>query len=677
MAFLNLQRISCCVPILLFSLLAISPSTMVYANGSAATTLPSVESFFEYPVMSSVALSPDGRNVAMLVADKEGKLRLGVMDVVERKPKVLASLDDADVSQFHWVNSDRLVFSAGDHTIGQGNQQDRPGLYAIDRDGKNFRQLVDRNASMLSNRNSIVSGILPFNTIFYTSDAKKDSDDIYVLQLGTRTSLENDNHRKPENLLRLNTRTGHATTIERPGFTTGWVMDQQGEPRVATTEDGDIASVFYKDPSDEKWRKLVSFNIFGHGFTPEFIGPDGVLYVRSRYGSDKVSLFRYDLGKNAIDPTPVVSLKGYDYAGAVVYNDKKFLGVHYETDADDTLWFDKDMQAMQQQVNALLPGTVNRINVARRSETPYVLVTSFSDVQPYTFFLYDSAAQKLTLLGRTMPQIDPQQMASKDMVHYKARDGLDIPAYLTLPNVAKGKDKKNLPMVVLVHGGPWVRGGDWRWSREVQFLASRGYAVLEPEYRGSTGFGWKHFHAGWKQWGLAMQDDVADGTKWAIAQGIADPKRVCIAGASYGGYATLMGLINDPKLYKCGFEWVGVTDINLMYNVTWSDASDESKKYGTPVLVGDQVKDAVQLKATSPLENAAKITQPLLMAYGGSDVRVPEVHGNKFLDAVKVNNPNVEWITYPEEGHGWRLIKNNVDFWTRVEKFLDKNIGAQ
>jgi dipeptidyl aminopeptidase/acylaminoacyl peptidase len=176
-----------------------------------------------------------------------------------------------------------------------------------------------------------------------------------------------------------------------------------------------------------------------------------------------------------------------------------------------------------------------------------------------------------------------------------------------------------------------------------------------------------------------MQHDVADGARWAIAQGIADPKRICIAGASYGGYATLMGLVNDPDLYKCGVNWVGVTDINLMYTGTWfgeSDASTDWKEYGMPELIGDPVKDAAQLKATSPIEQAARIKQPILLAYGGSDRRVPISHGRKFYDAVKATNRNVQWVEYPEEGHGWHLEKNRIDFWTRVEKFLDKNIGT-
>jgi dipeptidyl aminopeptidase/acylaminoacyl peptidase len=313
--------------------------------------------------------------------------------------------------------------------------------------------------------------------------------------------------------------------------------------------------------------------------------------------------------------------------------------------------------------------------VAQRAETAWVLVHSYSDIQPHTWNLFNTETGKLNKVGDSFAAVDPARMGTQEALRYTARDGLEIPALLTLPN---GAARKNLPLVVLVHGGPYVRGGQWGWDPQAQFLASRGYAVLEPEYRGSTGFGSKHFRAGWKQWGLKMQDDIADGARWAIKEGIVDPKRICIAGASYGGYATLMGLINDPDLYRCGIDWVGVTDISLLYTGHWSfrsDMSDSWKEYGMPDLIGDVVKDAQQFKATSPIEQAARIKQPLLLAYGGSDHRVPIYHGRKFYDAVKTTNPNVEMVVYDEEGHGWALPKNRIDFWRRVEKFLEKNIG--
>jgi dipeptidyl aminopeptidase/acylaminoacyl peptidase len=346
------------------------------------------------------------------------------------------------------------------------------------------------------------------------------------------------------------------------------------------------------------------------------------------------------------------------------------LGVRYLTDARATQWFDPEMKKIQEQVDALLPGTVNLLDCGQCDQRERVLVTSYADRQPATYRLFSGKTGTLAPITDSRPWIKPKTMAARDMVRIDARDGESMPVHVTRPN----GQKTPLPTVVLVHGGPFVRGGEWEWDAESQFLASRGYVVVEPEFRGSTGFGFKHFRAGWKQWGLAMQDDVADAALWAVKQGYADPKRICIAGASYGGYATLMGLANDPDLFKCGVNWVGVTDIDLMYSIHWSDSSDVWKRYGMPRLVGDRKRDAEQLAATSPVKLASKLTQPLLMAYGGVDVRVPIDHGTIFRDAVRKTNKDVEWVAYPEEGHGWLLPANNVDFWTRVERFLDKNL---
>lgn len=237
--------------------------------------------------------------------------------------------------------------------------------------------------------------------------------------------------------------------------------------------------------------------------------------------------------------------------------------MRYTTDAEVTHWFDTDMNAQQAEVDRLLPSTANVLTPARRGTAPHTVVRAFSDRQPPQFLLYHRGTKKLLRLGAAHPDIRPAQMGAGDFVRIQARDGLPIPAYLTLP---PGEQNTKLPLVVLVHGGPWARGAAWGWDAEVQFLASRGYAVLQPEFRGGTGFGQKHFKAGFKQWGQTMQDDLADAARWAIAQGVADPKRVAIAGASYGGYAALMGLVKDPDLFRCAVNWVGVSDLNLLYS---------------------------------------------------------------------------------------------------------------
>lgn len=648
------------------SLLALTP---------ALAAPPPVADFFANDTYTSARLAPDGRAVAFLVNSKSGYDRLAVYSLTDGSVHVVAEFSDADVGNFEWVNSERLVYDSRNRHISPAEARFyAPGLFAVNRDGSGMRRLVDVRNRVVTTP-SVGRPLLPWNTYLLGQKGAQNSNSIYV----AAPEFANDDVENVD-LLRLDTVTGRATTVKRPGNTRSWWLDAKGEPRLATVRDNNVTSLLYLDPSSGNWRKLTAFDTWLGGadaFMPLGFSPQGKLYVVANKGGDKRALFAYDLVNNKLDDVPLVRLQEYDFSGALVATDDKLLGVHYVIDAAATTWFDARMKQVQADVDAKLPNLVNLIGVAARAETPWVLVNSYSDRQPRVLSLYNTETHEFKKIGDTHPRIKAADMAALDLVQVTARDGLTIPTWLTVPNNSKGK---LLPLVVLVHGGPYVRGGEWSWRSTPQFLASRGYAVIEPEFRGSTGYGNKHFRAGWKQWGLAMQDDIADAARWAIAKGIADPKRICIAGASYGGYATLMGLIRDPDLYKCGIDWAGVTDIELLYTGTWwSSASDMSasyKQYGMPALVGDRVKDAAQLEATSPLKQAARITQPLLLAYGGIDKRVPMHHGRKFYDAVKQTNKDVEWVVYDDEGHGWRQEKTNVDFWTRVEKFLNRHIGT-
>lgn len=637
---------------------------------------PPIEHFFENPAFSSVKLSPDAKLLAVRVGKPGKREGLAVIDLQTNKGEAVAYFEDADIGHFEWVNDHRLAFDTTDKNLGQGDVKYAGGLFAVNSDGTEMRELVSRQRSTQAVLTRVKRDLLPWYTSMHAQKGTQDSEFIYVDSpkpsgLGKTAGVVD--------LQRLNTLTGKVQTVPRPLPAQGWILDQKGEPRVTLTYDKDMATVYYIEPGSGEWRKLRSFNIYTGGrdsIQPLAFGPDGTFYVLNNGGGDKAAVYTYDLAANTVSDKPVIATAGYDFTGGLITDKNKVLGLHFLTDAESTLWFDEKMKTIQDAVDAALPATVNIISVAQRAATPWVLVESYSDMQPRSFQLYNTETKLINKIGDSYPNIVATQMGRQEAIRYKARDGLEIPAWLTLP---KGK-RKDLPLVVLVHGGPYVRGGSWGWKPDLQFLASRGYAVLEPEFRGSTGFGDAHNRAGWKQWGLAMQDDITDGVRWAVEQGIVDPKRVCIAGASYGGYAALMGLIKDPELYQCAIDWVGVTDIKLLFTGDWtgrSDLGDTWKDYGMPKMIGDLVKDAAQLTATSPLEQAARVKKPVLMAYGGADERVPLYHGRKFHEALKGTNSDVEYVVYPEEGHGWALPKNRIDFWTRVEKFLDRNIGKK
>ncbi|MGX4643313.1 alpha/beta hydrolase family protein [Massilia sp. SYSU DXS3249] len=646
------------------------------AQAERAAALPPPAAFFENPTLSQARLSPSGKFLAARSGAPGRRDYLVVVELETRTAKLVAGYGDADIRSFQWVNDERLVFDVTDRLAAPGERRYAPGLYGVNRDGAKLVQLVERRSDLYNREtgSNFEKRILPWHTFMLDQAGAEDSEHIYV------ESLELDSHWTVlhTHLLRLNTVTGRTQRVPAPGKVDQWLLDNKGEPRLAIGSERGTTTIHYRDPATGTWRVVSQQQTYGgsgSAVSPVGFGADGVLYVTAAGGQDTSALHTFNFATGKINPEPVLVTRGYDFDGELVRNRAKLLGVRLRTDAESNVWFDPAMQTLQQRLDKLLPGTANLISVASGANVPWVLVESYSDARPPVLYLFDTKTDALSKVGDTRPGIDPAAMGRQQPVRYKARDGLDIPGLLTLPPGGKGK---NLPLVVLVHGGPYVRGATWGWDPQTQFLASRGYAVLQPEFRGSTGFGWAHFRAGWKQWGLAMQDDIADGVRWAIAQGIADPKRVCIAGASYGGYAALMGLAKDQDLYRCAISWAGVTDIKLLYDGHWrfdSDLPEQWKRYGMPELVGDPVHDAAQLKATSPIFQVERIRHPLLLAYGSHDLRVPLVQGQRFRDALKATNQQVEWIEYLNEGHGWSLVENRIDFWGRVEKFLDQHIG--
>lgn len=644
------------------------------ASAQAPSAPVPIENFYKLPQFYGAGLNPAATHLAY-IREVNGRWNLVVMEVSSRQLKNVAGYDNADVVGFAWLDNQRLIYQVADIRIGIGDS-DKYAVFAIDRDGSKPYTL---NEGFIGQSSGIVgrSRGLPPRANFVSRVRSGESSDFFAIEYAESPFRST--------LMRINSRNGARSAVDAGGLTNvvAWALDKNDVARAVVTQEKDRGTTWVRTSADAPWKKIGDYGIFtGEGILPVRFDSAGTLYVAARLGGrDTIAIHRFDWDKGVVEPEPIVSVKDFDIepdpfrpaiGPGLLFSEEgdRLIGVRYHAETRGAHWLVPQWRELQEMVDKALPG---RVNILHGDPQTHVVVRSSSDASPPRFFLLDAKARKLSLLGASMPWIDEKTQARSDFIRYKARDGMNIPALLTLPRGAEGR---KMPLVVLVHGGPYVRGIDWEWERDRQFIASRGYAVLEPDFRGSKGHGWKLFSGGFKQWGLAMQDDVADGVKALIDRGIVDKDRVCIAGASYGGYATVMGLIRHPELYKCGVNWVGVTDIDLMYTVGWSDTADsEWARYGMPALVGDREKDRAQLDATSAIKQAARLKAPLLMAYGIEDVRVPYDHGRQLRSALQPHNRDVEYIEYAGEGHGWRLLKTNVDFWTRVEKFLARHIG--
>jgi len=638
---------------------ALTACALAAGLAQAADSTPiAIEKFFGRTDVTGAALSPDGRHVLMRMQSTAGRSMLNVVNVETLQQKAVAIFSNADVEMFFWQSDTRLAYTV--INVDHGGSMGSPGLYAVDRDGSAFTPLSRTTVAQRSFADKGPSRSSYLNAPTLNGFRYRKSEAMFAFAPA-------DDEKK---LVRIDMRNGRMTDVHAPRRTWRWLIDPEGEVRIAVARRDGKDIVFYHDGA---WRELASFM----PSAPEAFEPqlylDGKLYVRARNGKNEASIYLYDLQKKALDPTPVISAPGFDVTGYFLLDDRKLLGFRSYTDSENTVWFDPAMKSMQAEVDALLPATINTISYGERSETPFVLIDVHSDVQDHVYLLYNRENKNLLPLGATHPGIDPREMSAMRMVRYPARDGMQIPACLTTPANAA---KKPLPTVVLIGDPQWRRTNYREWDDEVQFLASRGYAVLQPQPRGTQGFGAAHTAAGVKQWGLAIQDDIVDAVKWAAAQGYTDPARVCIAGAGYGGYAAMMGLIRDPALFKCGVSWSGITDIGAMFANNGQGVAEPGAVSQLLASVGDPKLDAAQFDATSPLRNAARITQPVLLAYGREDRRVPFSDGRKFYEALSTNNNKVEWLEYKASVEDWKTQGNRIDLWKHIEAFLGQNIGA-
>jgi len=462
--------------------------------------------------------------------------------------------------------------------------------------------------------------------------------------------------------------------LDVSGKPASWANDGSGDIRVVQTIDTafwtDHSKVltWYRPAVGADWVKVDERSVLDDPFKPLFVpNRPGRIVVQARNGGDKLAIWDYDVDKHAFA----------DQLAAAATED--IIGVQTDSELNNfnevvtdglrrkTTWFEPHYARLQASLDASLP---DHVNVIQRNDSGRVLVFSYSDKDPGAWYLLNTKAMSMKLVARRMPSIDPERMQPVSTLNYPSFDGLSIPAYLTLP----GKPTGPAPTIVLIHGGPQARDR-WEFDQEVQILAAHGYAVFQPQFRGSSGFG-KHFEeAGYGQWGQAMQQDIDAGVKYLIDQKIADPQRLCIIGASYGGYAALWALARDPQLFKCGVSVAGVSDLRRMLH----DDSDMSRNAVAREIVRHRLGDSSEMKATfdsvSPLKHADRIVVPLLLVHGDLDQRVPVTHGKQMHEAMTDLKKDVEWIEFPDEGHGVSGPENRRIYYAAVFKLLERTIG--
>lgn len=599
--------------------------------------------FFKNPEKASFKVSPDASYISFTQPYKN-RMNIFVQKLgQDRKPtgevRQITSETDRDIAYYFWKGNNTILFSrdfGGDENY---------HVFAADISTGSVKELTP----------------FPKVKVSIIDDLEDVNDDEVLIEM---------NKKNPElfDVYNLNIKTGEIKLVaENPGKFMGWVTDHSGEIRLGYETDGLKTAIYHRDSSKSKFKKIIEFD-YKNDFDPLFFTFDNkYFYASSNLNRDKKAIVKID-PKTGREVEKIFSHSQVDASSLFYSKKRKVL-----TAAGATTWkfeytfFDPIAKARNKRLKKDFPVNEFYLGSVNKEEDLYI-VAETSDTLGAKYYLYDQKTDELTFLANAKPWLKSEMMSKMLPIKYKSRDGLIINGYLTLPN---GKSGKNLPLIVNPHGGPWARDV-WGYNPEVQFLASRGYAVLQMNFRGSVGYGKSFFTSSFKQWGKKMQDDITDGVNWAIKQGYADPKNICIYGASYGGYAVLSGLTTTPELYACGIDYVGVSNLlTFMKSIPpyWRPMLE--KMYA---MVGHPEKETDALKAASPVFHASKIKAPLLVAQGAKDPRVNIDESNQIVDSLRKRNVDVKYIVKENEGHGFHNEENRFEFYEAMEDFLSKHL---
>jgi dipeptidyl aminopeptidase/acylaminoacyl peptidase len=647
------------------SAVAQTPAIPVVGN-SAAPVIP-VEKMFRKAEFGNIALSPDGKLLGAL-APRGGRFNLAVLNIEKSTIARITNITETDVNTFFWIGNDRLVFSTADRqgfeTRGDG------GIYAIDANGQNGRELSKPIRSKLADGNRVIRNVTPIGRV------RGSADEIYI--------TSNERSLDSNDVFKLNTRTGKKTliTFDSPGKVRRWVFDNNQIARAAVSSDDKTMKAWfsYRENENSPWQKMYEWDLLADEVTPQFFDKNDKLYVASNLGRNTMALFEYDIAGRKLGKL-VYGDDTYDLVPPTVWNfggsrvgvrfgnedlDDQIIGISYNADKPKTVWFDEKYATLQAQLDKTLAGATNSFGVMKDR----MLVTSRSDRDPGTVFMFDRIKPSITEVIRFRDWINPKEMAEMQPIKFAASDGVEIHGYLTLPvGFQKGKP---VPMILHPHGGPWARDG-WGYNSEVQMMANRGYAVLQVNFRNSLGYGSKILRGGYKEWGGRAQKDMYEGVMWAVREGYADKDKLATYGASYGGYSALMQVAMYPDTYKWAINYVGVTDMFVHQDTQPAQrfgGFDELAKRTN----GDAKIDREMFDRTSPTLLVSKIKVPVLHAYGGEDQNVNIANGTAIRRAFEKAGLPVNYIFVQDEAHGYREDKNVFMFYKGFEDFAEKSI---
>ncbi len=598
-----------------------------------------VETFFKGAQKFNYRISPNGKTLAFLQVYK-GKSNVFVRAVNDTARVQLTNFEDLSVRNFNWVGDNKLICEK------EKDSTNSFSAFLINKDGTNYAAVKNK----ANTKSAILNNTIHSNNILITNNDRNESFfDVY--QLNIETGLKK-------------------LFVKNPGNILVWFADEKGNVNLGVGGDGVNETIYYRATAQEQFKPIISNNYKNTLQPLGFTKDKRYIYALSNINRDKLALVEFDCveGKES-----KLLYQNADADLVEVLNsslNKEPALIAYEFEKRQLHFLNAKYKKVYTAISDKLPSQEISIIDKDEAELNFVIKAS-TDKNPGAYYIYNVDQTSLKKLSEVNPDIKPNNMSSMQAIRYQTRDGLTIHGYLTLP---LGTKTKNLRCVILPHQGPSQRNV-WGFSPEVQFLANRGYAVLQMNYRGSTGYGKEFENAGFKQWGAKMQNDIFDGVMWLIKEGIANPKQIGVFGYGFGGYSALNQVINHPNTYKCAASYSGY--INLFTYIKGFPAYFKPYKLMLNEMIGDPETDIDYLRSASPVFQIEKIKTPILIAQGGKDSKVNVNETNQFVKELRKRNIAVNYILNENETQLFKNVDNKLTFYKQLADFLDRHLKPQ